>query len=90
MNSDCIIEELKYNATDDTIANDDEHIEAHKMFKELWYRWWTLIVQLKSLTSMLMMLLVKKIMHFVTGSCNLIQGQIVCISNNIYALHVIL
>ena len=34
MVSDCIIEELNYNATDVSIAHDDEQIEAHKMFEE--------------------------------------------------------
>ena len=34
MVSDCLIEELNYNATDVSIAHDDEQIEAHKMFEE--------------------------------------------------------
>ena len=34
MVSDCLIEELNYNATDVSIAHDDEQIEAHQMFEE--------------------------------------------------------
>ena len=34
MVSDCIIEEFNHFDTDDTIANADEQIEAHKMFEK--------------------------------------------------------
>ena len=73
MVSDCLIEELNYNATDVSIAHDDEQIEAHKMFEESCNRYRHpatdsgILLQIQAICY--------RVMQSATGSCNLIQGH---------------
>ena len=76
MVSDCIIEELKYFATDVSIAHDDEQIEAHKMLDASWYRYRHpatdsgILLQIQAICY--------GVMQSATGSCNLLQGHAIC------------